>query len=242
MKREIHRWYSPNLYREIEVAVYGHYGYALLMFPTAGADYLEYERFGLFDRVSHLVNSGKFKIYSINTVNNESWLNRRVAPRYKSLWQQAYNRYITDELVPFIHLHSHGLVPIVTAGASLGAYHAVNQLMRRPDIFAGTLGMSGSYDLKDYSDGYFDDLVYFNSPVDFMKNNYDEHSLNMLRNRRIVIAAGQGNYEKPSASVEFSNILHGKGIGHKLDLWGHDMTHDWPTWYKMFPYFMETHF
>ena len=237
MRREIHKWYSPRLYREMEVAVYGHYGFALLLFPTAGADYLEYERFNLIERIRPFIEQGKCKVYSINSVNRESWLNRQVEPRVKSLWQQAYNNYVTEEVVPFIHQNCHGLVPIITGGASLGAFQSANAFFRRPDIFSGVVAMSGSYDLKDYSDGYFDDIVYFNSPIDYMYHLNDEHMLWQLRNNKhIHIMAGQGNYEKPSASIALSQILWNKGISHDLDLWGHDMPHDWPTWYKMLPY------
>ena len=35
----------------MEVAVYGHFGFALLLIPTAAADYLEYERFLLIDAI-----------------------------------------------------------------------------------------------------------------------------------------------------------------------------------------------
>ena len=40
MHREIHHWYSPNLNKNMEIAMYGHYGFALLLLPTAAADYL----------------------------------------------------------------------------------------------------------------------------------------------------------------------------------------------------------
>ncbi len=243
MKREITGWYSERLYRNMEVAVYGHYGFAVLMIPTAGADFLEYERFHLLETLRPMINEGRFKVFSINSVNNESWMNNHVSGRVKSLWQQAYNEYIIQEVVPFIHHHCQGLTPIITVGASLGAFHAVNQFFRRPDIFAGTIGMSGSYDLKDYAKGHFDDLVYFNSPIDYMYHNQDEHSLNLMRHhKKIIIATGQGQWEKPSASIDFSNILRQKGIPHELDLWGHDMPHDWDTWRKMLPYFLGTRF
>jgi hypothetical protein len=42
MRREFSRWYSHRLHRDMDVVVYGHYGTPLLMFPTAGADFLEY--------------------------------------------------------------------------------------------------------------------------------------------------------------------------------------------------------
>ncbi len=243
MKREITTWYSERLYRNMEVAVYGHYGFALLMIPTAGADFLEYERFQLMDTLRPMIEAGKFKVFSINSVNLESWMNKHASGRTKSLWQQAYNEYIIKEVVPFIQQSCQGLVPIYTVGASLGAFHAVNQFFRRPDVFAGTIGMSGSYDLKDYAKGHFDDLVYFNSPIDYMYHNTDQKALNQMRqDKKIIIATGQGEWEEPSASVAFSDILRDKHIPHELDLWGHDMPHDWDTWRKMLPYFLHTRF
>lgn len=238
MSREIHRWYSPNLNKEMEIVVYGHYGYALLMFPTAAADFLEYERFKLIDSISWFLTEGKLKAFSINSINNESWLNNNMHPAHKALRHQQYNRYIVEEVVPFIHNHSKGLVPIVTTGASLGALHAANNFFQRPDIFSGTIAMSGSYDLKHYSKGYYDQNVYFNSPVDYLPHWNDEKMLNIMRKRSIIISSGQGAYEDPNASRLLSDILNSKGVQHWLDLWGFDITHDWPTWRQMLPHFL----
>lgn len=239
MFREIRKWYSPNLNKDMEIAVYGHYGFALLMFPTAGADFLEYERFQMIDSIQPFIDSGKCKVFSINSINNESWLNKQMYPPHKSLRHGQYNQYVVGEVAPFIFDHCKGNVPIITTGASLGAYHAANTFFRRPDIFRGTIAMSGVYDLKEYSDGYYDQHVYFNSPVEYLPNATDETYLNQMRNNLgIVIASGQGEYEDPSASVRLSNILNSKGIRHWLDLWGYDVKHDWPTWRDMLPYFL----
>ena len=239
MFREIKKWYSPNLNKDMEIAVYGHYGFALLMFPTAGADFLEYERFQMIDSIQPFIDSGKCKVFSINSINNESWLNKQMYPPHKSLRHGQYNQYVVGEVAPFIFDHCKGNVPIITTGASLGAYHAANTFFRRPDIFRGTIAMSGVYDLKEYSDGYYDQHVYFNSPVEYLPNATDETYLNQMRNNLgIVIASGQGEYEDPSASVRLSNILNSKGIRHWLDLWGYDVKHDWSTWRDMLPYFL----
>lgn len=239
MSREIHRWYSPNLNKEMEIVVYGHYGYALLMFPTAAADYLEYERFNLIDSIGGYLRDGKLKAFSINSINNESWLNNHMHSADKARRHQQYNRYIVEEVVPFIHNHSKGLVPIVTTGASLGALHAANNFFRRPDIFSGTIAMSGSYDLKTYTKGYFDDNVYFNSPVDYLPRWDDNFMFDNMRKGRIIVATGQGSYEDPNASRQLSNILNARGVKHWLDLWGYDQPHDWPTWRSMLPYFLD---
>jgi len=222
----------------MEIVVYGHYGFALLMFPTAAADYLEYERFKLIDAIGGFLGDGKIKAYSINSINMESWLNNNMHPADKALRHQQYNRYVVEEVVPFIHNHSKGLVPIITTGASLGALHAANNFFRRPDIFSGTIAMSGSYDLKTYSKGFYNDNVYFNSPVDYLPHWNDNFMLENMRKGKIIIASGQGDYEDPYASRRLSDILHSKGVNHWLDLWGHDIKHEWSTWLRMLPYFL----
>ena len=238
MRREIHKWWSPNLNKEMEIVVYGHYGYALLMFPTAAADYLEYERFQLIDSIAPFINDGKLKAFSVNSINSESWLNRDMHPSHKAIRHQQYNQYITEEVAPFIRQHCSSSAPIVTTGASLGALHAANLFLRNPYMFAGTIAMSGNYDLKTYTNGYYDDNCYFNSPIDYLPRWNDENILNLLRHKSIIIASGQGSYEDPDASRKLSEILNTKGIQHWLDLWGYDTPHDWPTWRDMLPYFL----
>jgi len=239
MNREIHKWYSPSLNKDMEIAVYGHYGTPLLMFPTAGADFLEYERFQLMDSIKPIIDNGKFKAYSINSINNESWLNNSMYPPHKSLRHGQFNQYVLEEVVPLSCHNGSGHVPKPTAGASSAAYAAAKMFLRTPSLFRGTIAMSGIYDLKAYSKGYYDDHVYYNSPIDFLPSSSDEGYLNQMRdNLGIVIASGQGDYEDPSASINLSNILNSKGIMHWLDLWGQDVKHDWPTWRDMLPYFL----
>ncbi|MCS6807296.1 MAG: alpha/beta hydrolase-fold protein [Bacteroidota bacterium] len=242
MNREIHSWWSPRLDKNMEIAVYGHFGHALLMFPSAAADYLEYERFYMIDAIAPYIESGKFKVFSINSINSESWLNRRMLPHHKAMRHQAYNYYVFDEVVPFIHMHCRGRIPIITTGVSLGAFHAANIFFRRPDLFAGTIAMSGVYDLTVYSDGFFNEDCYFNSPVHYLPNLTDHTILEQMRRGRIHILSGQGAYEAPDASRKLSEILHAKSIPHELDIWGYDMRHDWPTWRAMLPYYLETRF
>ncbi|MEZ4765901.1 MAG: esterase [Calditrichia bacterium] len=196
MHREIHNWWSPRLNKHMEIAVYGHYGFAVLMFPTAGADYLEYERFHLLDTLAP-IDQGKFKVFSINSIN-ESWLNNNMHPYDKAVRQQ-YNEYVLREVVLFIYTHCQGHVPIITTGASLGALHAANIFFRRPDVFDGTIAMSGVYRLTAYTRGYFDDNVYFNSPIDYLPNWGDEFTMNRMREKRQyrLSPAGSGEYEDP---------------------------------------------
>ena len=243
MRREIHSWYSPSLNKHMEIVEYGHFGDALLLFPTAGADYLEYERFHLIGAISQAINSGKFKVFSINSINNESWLNNSMHPRHKAIRHTQFNDYVINEVVPFIKTKTSQETPIFSSGASLGAFHAVNLFFKRPDVFAGVIGMSGIYDLSYYTKGYQDEDVYFNSPMQYLPNLTDHNLLSQMRKSpHIHIVCGAGSYENPDASRAFSGVLASKGIPHELDVWGTDMPHDWVTWRKMLPYYLEHKF
>jgi esterase/lipase superfamily enzyme len=237
MRRELDSWFSPTLNKNMEIATYGHYGFALLLIPTAAADYLEYERFLLLDVLQPHIDAGKVKVFSVNSINSESWLNNSMQPNHKAIRHNDFNHYIIHEVVPYIrHKTSHD-TPIITSGASLGALHAANLYLKYPYHLDGTIAMSGVYDLTTYTKGYWDEDVYFNSPVHYMQNLNDPYYLNRLRqSNHLHILAGSGDYEDPGASRYLSSLLSQKGIPHDLDIWGHDMKHDWPTWRAMLPY------
>ena len=123
---------------------------------------------------------------------------------------------------------------LAASGASFGAFHAANQFFRRPDLFDTLVAMSGFYDLvPDYTRGYMTDDVYFNNPMSFLAN-LEGGYLEALRHAcQIHILTGQGAYEAPDASRRLSDLLWRRGIGHNLDVWGHDVNHDWPWWRRM---------
>lgn len=240
-RRIIDGWHSPSLGQDMPIVSYGHWGHPILLFPTAAADFLENERFGLVGAIASMINDGRVRLFSINSINNQSWMDDNLPVPEKARRQALYNRYIEDEVVPYIRTVSqNGELRIATAGASFGGFHAANTLFRRPDLFDATIAMSGFYDLSsDYLRGYTDDNVYFNNPAWYLPK-LDGHNLHLLREHtKIHILTGQGAYEAPHASRQLSDLLHQKGIPHFLDMWGHDVDHDWPWWLKMLPYSIE---
>lgn len=242
MHKKLDGWYSLSLNKHMEVVTYGHYGFSLLLLPTAAADYLEYERFQLIDALSKYIDAGKVKVFSINSINNESWLNSKMHPRHKSIRHQQFNAYVYNEVIPYIKASTSSDTPLLTCGASFGALHAANLFFKRPDLINGTIAMSGDYDLTHYTKGYWDEDVYFNSPMSYLPGLTDEAYLSRIRKGKIIVATGSGNYEAPDASRRLSAMLDSKGIPHELDVWGYDIDHDWPTWRAMLPYFLETKF
>ena len=243
MNRELGSWYSPALGKDMPIVSYGHYGFALLLIPTAAADYLEYERFQLIDALAPYINAGKLRVFSIDSMNNESWMNNEMEPAHKAIRHNQFNEYVFNEVVPFIRNNTSQETMIYTCGASFGALHAMNLFLKRPDIINGAVSMSGVYDLTEYTKGFFDDQVYYNSPAHYLANLSDEWYLDRIRaSDHIHIYTGSGAYEDPEASRRFADLLYSKGIRYELDVWGADITHDWPTWRTMLPYIIDTKF
>lgn len=243
MERQIRSWYSHRLGKEMPVAQYGYYGFALLLVPTAAADYLEYERFQLIDALAPFINSGKVKVFSINSINNESWLNNQMDPRQKIIRHQQFNEYVYEEVIPFVKTNTSQDTPIIICGASFGALHSMNLFLKRPDLLDGVIGLSGVYDLTEYTKGYFDEDVYFNSPQHYIPNLTDHAILEQIRrSQHIHIFTGSGAYEDPNASRSFASLLYQKGINYELDVWGSEWPHDWNTWRHVLPHYLETRF
>lgn len=243
MNRKVFGWHSPSLNKKMPIVSYGNYGFALLLVPTAAADYLEYERFQLIDSLAPFINAGKMKVFSVDSVNNESWLNNNMAPWDKSYRHVQWNNYIYNEVIPYIKSETSTDTPVYVSGASFGALHSMNLFLKRPDLISGVVAMSGVYDLTYYSNGYMDDNVYFNSPQHYMPNLADHYVLeNIRRSNHIHILTGSGSFEDPRAGGEFAKILYDKGISYDFDNWGENYKHDWPTWRDMLPNVFSTRF
>ena len=243
MKRELSSWFSPALNKEMPIAAYGHYGFAILLIPTAAADYLEYERFQLIDAIAPMIESGKCRVFSIDSMNKESWMNNQMLPEHKAIRHNQFNEYVFNEVVPFIHNSTSNETMIYTCGASFGALHAMNLFLKRPDILNGAISMSGVYNLTEYTKGFWDEQVFYNSPEHYIPSLQDDWYLSKIKaSHHIHIYTGSGNFEDPEASKRFAGILYNKGIWYDLDVWGPDIHHDWPTWRSMLPYILDKKF
>jgi esterase/lipase superfamily enzyme len=231
MFQEHHHWHSHRLGREMGIRVHGHYGMPLLVFPTSGGNEWEYENMHMVGALAQHIEAGKVKLFCVDSVNNESWYNQAAHPRHRSYVQAMYDAYIASEVAPFIRSHCQSPdISIATTGSSFGAYHAANTLLKHPEVFKRCLALSGIYDVRDYMDGDYDENCYFNNPVDYVPNLKDGYFRHHLESCDIHLATGTGEWEVPSHTYRFSEILNAAGIHHQLDDWGPEGGHDWPYW------------
>jgi esterase/lipase superfamily enzyme len=239
LRREISSWYSPRMGREMPIVRYGHWGHALLVFPTASGDFLEAERMFLIKSLEPHIFAGKVTVFSIESINGMAWMNDGLPVPLKVRNQALYSGYIEEEVAPFIRSQLQDpSARIGVTGASFGAFYSANAFFRRPDLFDTLIAMSGFYDLQSYLHGYGDDSSYFNNPLGYIPQMHDHGVLETLRHSQIHIVSGRGAFEKPEASERLSKALWDKGVPNNLDLWGHDVNHDWPWWRTMLPHYV----
>ena len=244
MHIEEHHWHSPHLERDMVVKIYGHDGQPFIVFPSSRGRYFDYEGMGMVAAIAPFIDGGRIKLFCVDSIDEHSWYDFSVPPAERNSRHEQYDRYVTAEVVPFVrsHCNDDGL-RIMTNGCSMGAYHAVNFFLRHPDLFAGTIALSGLYRLDRQEFGNAaDDMasVYYNSPVSYLPGLSDPWYVDRYRERSIIIAVGQGPWEDEALedTRALDHIFRDKGIDAWFDYWGHDVNHDWPWWYKQMNYFL----
>ncbi|MFI6484057.1 esterase family protein [Nonomuraea sp. NPDC050663] len=217
------------------VLAYGHWGRPMLAFPSEQGQAADFENNGMLGAVGHLVEAGRVKIYCVPSNDAQSWSNRHLPMEARAKSHEDYERWILDRVVPVIHGDCAGPAEIMLFGCSLGAFHAANLALRRADLFPLALCLSGTYDPSHWHGwGERGESAYFNNPLDYVPHLHGDH-LDWLRGRvSLLLVCGQGRWEDTTGALESTRrlaaVLAAKGIKHELDLWGHDVPHDWPSW------------
>jgi len=244
LEKEYFKNYSPALGRDMECLVYGHAGRPVLFIPCQDGHFVDFENFHMTDTLAPWIDSGQIMVFTIDTVDKETWSDTG-DPYWRIRRHEQWINYITQELVPFIRELTNrkngwsGYPGVIAFGCSLGATHAANLYFRFPDLFDGLLALSGIYSASYGFGGYSDELVYLNSPVDYLPGMPADHPFIGLYNRhRGVLCVGQGAWEQPETTRRVDELCREKGIDLWVDYWGYDVNHDWPWWYKQAAYFL----
>ncbi len=225
---------APAIGGSGDLIVYGHSGRPLLVFPSQQGRAWDYENNGMIGALTHLIDNGRLKVYCADSYDAGSWDRDDLPLEERARLHEGYEDWIVNHVAPWIHEDCGGFVEIMTTGCSFGAYHAANIALRHAEEFPLAICLSGVYDVSGLGWGARGDAVYFNNPMDYVAHMGGDH-LEWLRRRvSLVLVCGQGQWEDTTGSLEstkaFAAALASKGIPHELDLRGHDVPHDWPSW------------
>ena len=235
MKIEYTRHYSSYLNRDMEFKVYGHGGKPVLFIPCQGGRFVDFENFKMLDVWAKWIDQGLCTVYSIDTIDNETYANKDGDLRWRTEQHERWYNYVVEEMVPTIH-HMSGYQPIMVFGASLGGMHAGNLFFRRPDLFGSVFAISGIYESYDSFGMYMDEVLYRNTPCVYIPNMAPDHPyIEMYNQRKMLFVVGQGAWEDVllASTRNLEKVCRDKGIHARFEYWGHDVDHDWPWWYKM---------
>jgi esterase/lipase superfamily enzyme len=226
--------HSPAIGAAGRVVAYGHWGRPLLAFPSEQGSATDWEERGMVAAIEGLLHAGRIKLYCVSSYDSESWHAAGLPLEERARRHGAYEDWIASQVASWIHEDCGGPVEIAVAGTSFGAYHAANFALRRADLFPLALCLSGVYDVSVVGWGERGDAVYFQNPMDYVANLHGDH-LDWLRSRvSLLLVCGQGQWEDTTGALEstklFGRLLQEKGIRAEIDLWGHDVAHDWPSW------------
>lgn len=243
MWREYHKWFSPHLDRDMELLVFGHAGAKVLIFPTRGGRFYEYENLRIVARLEEKIANGHLQLYCIDGIDSESFYCFWAHPAGRIRRHLQYEQYILNEVFPLMHRKNpHPCV--IAHGCSLGAFLAANMAFRHPQLFAKLAAFSGRYDLttnfedgfEDLFSGFYNEEIYFNTPTHFLPGLACECRLEHLRAMDIVLTIGS---EDPflSSNYHLSEILRSKGIDHELHVWD-GRAHSGYYWRRMAPLYL----
>lgn len=226
---------APSIGGSGAVIAYGHYGRPVIAFPAESGRAWDWEGLGMVDAVGGLLEAGRLKLYCVDSYDAASWSNRELPLEQRAREHERWEAWLLEQVVPWISEDCAGAAEMALTGCSLGAFHAANLALKHADRFPLAICMSGNYDPAGWHGwGERGDATYFNSPLDYVAHLEGGH-LDWLRSRvSLLLVCGQGRWEDTTGSLEstrrFGALLNGKGIRCELDLWGHDVAHDWPSW------------
>ncbi|MEX1025404.1 MAG: alpha/beta hydrolase-fold protein [Planctomycetota bacterium] len=240
MSRLATRWYSARVGREVQVVRWGEVGTPVVFFPTAAGDAEECERFLLVDALAPLLEEGRIKLYSVDSVPGMVWLKETNRPPVATRIQTGFDGFLEHELVPAIRSDCESAeVELIATGSSIGAYNALAAICRHPDLFRAAICLSGTYELSKFLQGDMDEDWYFASPLHFVPRLGEESAaLAKLRQRLVLLAHGTGRWESPEETWAVARTLGERGIPNRVEEWGDEWDHDWPTWRRMLPQYL----
>ena len=107
------KMYSEMLGRDMEYKIYGHSGRPVLYIPCQDGRFYDFENFGMLDTLRPWIEDGRLTVFSIDTIDAQTWSDKNGNPRWRIERYEAWIWYIVREMVP-----------VIEKASAEGGYHA----------------------------------------------------------------------------------------------------------------------
>src|SRR6201982_272739 len=125
------RWVCERLQTDVTVVRWGAFGVPVLVFPSAGGDAEEIERYGLVNACGPLLAEGRVKLYSVDSVAGQAMVTKAGPVEHRMWLLSQFQECIRWEVLPAIYSDLGGQeLDVIAGGASIGAFNAVAMLCR----------------------------------------------------------------------------------------------------------------
>lgn len=232
MKPTIESWKSPSLGKTMKLNIFGTGGTPVLIFPSEEGDRNEWNEAGIMEAVNEQIKEEYNQFFCVDSVALESLLKREADPAVRLRRQGQYEQYIIDEVIPFIRKKNRNPF-LIFSGAFLGAYYAMLFGLKHPRKTDKVIAISGTYNIKPYLDGFYNDNVYFNNPVDFLPNLADDEALKSISSIDFRLLSYNNDPQRQS-SERMSDTFWLKNVEHNFYVWDEVISDPWELVDSMF--------
>lgn len=237
MTRTEHHWLPAHQLGAdgVEVVLHGHWGRPVLWFPSEAGSPHDFAANGLLDAARPALDAGLVKILCVPSYDEQSWSASWKPLQDRARAHLAYEDWVMWQAVPLLLDACGGRRDVVTAGTSLGAFHAVLFALRHAHLLRHALAFSGNYDPRSWRGwGEHSTEEYLTNPLQFVPNLHGGDLDHVRSSTRITLVVGSGQWEDTTgahvSTHRMADVLRDKGIPHDLFVWGHEWPHDWPSW------------
>jgi len=95
---------------------FGHWGRPVLVFPAEQGKAGDFESNGMVAAVAGLIDAGRLKLYCVDSYDAASWSDQAIPLEERAIRHGRYESWILNDVVPWIHADSGGMVELATLG------------------------------------------------------------------------------------------------------------------------------
>lgn len=224
-------WNSPSLGEKVKLEIYGNGGTPVIHFDGYPGYFTNSERTGVLAGIKFQIVNDLNRIYCPDFSDHTKMLENNIEPEARIISHMHFEGFVCDELVMKIKKESNHQF-IILSGVGMGAFYAINLMLKHPEKFDKLIAVCGPSDLRPFFGDYHSEDLYYNNPHEFLPNLNDPIILDCIRSNDLRLVSIHGD-PYMQQMISLSELLGNKSIDHVLDVWGADRENTPETWAEM---------